>query len=59
MSVANPSPSLLRADVDAWRAGAVTWDGLITLVAARYGRLIDAFAPRRRAPVGPPLWAQA
>jgi myo-inositol catabolism protein IolC len=42
-------PALLRADVEAWRAGIVTWDELVTLVAARYYGFIDAFAPRAQA----------
>ncbi|MGZ3441413.1 MAG: 2-deoxy-5-keto-D-gluconate 6-phosphate aldolase domain-containing protein, partial [Polyangia bacterium] len=36
-------PALLRADVEAWRAGLVTWDGLVALIASRYRAFIDAF----------------
>jgi hypothetical protein len=39
-------PTLLRADVDKWRAGRVTWDGLVALIAERYRAFIDAFAPQ-------------
>jgi myo-inositol catabolism protein IolC len=41
-------PALMRADVQAWRAGWVTWDGLVAHIAARYCALIDVFAPRDR-----------
>jgi len=51
-------PSLMRADVQAWRAGWMTWDGLVAHVAARYCALIDVFAPRDRFAT-PPTTLQA
>jgi myo-inositol catabolism protein IolC len=47
-------PSLMRADVQAWRAGWVTWDGLVAHIASRYCALIDVFAPRDRFVALPP-----
>ena len=38
--------SLMRGDVQAWRAGWLTWDGLVAQVASRYCALIDTFAAR-------------
>lgn len=45
--------SLMRGDVQAWRAGWLTWDGLVAHVASRYCALIDTFAARDRAPAEP------
>jgi hypothetical protein len=45
-------PALLRADVDSWRAGRVTWDGLVALIASRYRAFIDAFTPAAEAGAG-------
>jgi hypothetical protein len=60
-------PALLRADVEAWRAGLVTWDGLVALIASRYRAFIDAFtstaeagaAARFEEPPAPLLGQQA
>jgi myo-inositol catabolism protein IolC len=49
--------SLLRADVQAWRAGWITWDGLVAQVASRYCALIDAFTRDRWTAREPPLSA--
>ena len=51
-------PALMHGDVQAWRAGWVTWDGLVAHVAARYCALIDLFAPRDRF-LAAPLTLQA